>query len=39
LTTPDPSTDTLRPAVGTAVIREADATHYIDDAAVTVDPQ
>ncbi|WP_435093254.1 hypothetical protein [Halorubrum sp. N11] len=26
-------------AVGTAVIREADATHYVDDLAVAVEPR
>jgi len=37
-TTPELSTDTLHLAVGTAVIWEADATHYIDDLAVTIEP-
>jgi len=36
-TTPELSTDTLHLAVGTAVIWEADATHYVDDLAVTVE--
>ncbi|WP_434521749.1 hypothetical protein [Halorubrum sp. AS12] len=38
-TTPELSTDTLYLAVGTAVIWEADATHYVDDLAVTVEPR
>jgi len=38
-TTPELSTDTLYLAVGTAVIREADATHYVDDLSVTVEPR
>lgn len=38
-TTPELSTDTLHFAVGTAVIWEADATHYVDDLAVTIEPQ
>ena len=36
-TTPELSTDTLHLAVGTAVIWEADATHYVDDLSVTVE--
>lgn len=38
-TTPELSTDTLHFAVGTAVIWEANATHYIDDLTVTIEPQ
>jgi hypothetical protein len=38
-TTPELSTDTLHFAVGTAVIWEADATHYVDDLTVTVSPR
>ncbi|EMA57228.1 hypothetical protein [Halorubrum lipolyticum] len=38
-TTPELSTDTLHLSVGTAVIWEADATHYVDDLAVTVEPR
>ncbi|QHS15759.1 hypothetical protein GWK26_00580 [haloarchaeon 3A1-DGR] len=38
-TTPTLTTDTLHVAVGTAVIWEADATHYIDDLAITVEPR
>lgn len=38
-TTPVLSTDTLHFAVGTAVIWEADATHYIDDLTITMTPQ
>lgn len=38
-TTPELTTDTLHFAVGTAVIWEADATHYVDDLSVTVEPQ
>ena len=38
-TTPELSTDTLHLAVGTAVIWEADATHYVDDLSVTVEPR
>ena len=38
-TTPELSTDTLHFAVGTAVIWEADATHYIDDLSVTIEPR
>lgn len=38
-TTPEVSTDTLHLAVGTAVVWEADATHYIDDLSVTVEPR
>lgn len=38
-TTPEPSTDKLHVAVGTAVIWKADARHYIDDLSVTVEPQ
>ncbi|WP_311173724.1 hypothetical protein [Halobellus ordinarius] len=37
-TTPELSTDTLHFAVGTAVIWEADATHYVDDLSVTIEP-
>lgn len=37
-TTPELSTETLHFAVGTAVIWEADATHYIDDLSVTIEP-
>jgi hypothetical protein len=36
-TTPELSTDTLYLAVGTAVIWEADATHYVDDLSVRVE--
>ena len=36
-TTPELSTDTLYLAVGTAVIWEADATHYVDDVRVDVE--
>jgi hypothetical protein len=36
-TTPELSTDTLHLAVGTAVIWEADATHYVDDLSVTIE--
>jgi hypothetical protein len=38
-TTPELSTDTLFLAVGTAVIWEADATHYVDDISVEIEPQ
>jgi hypothetical protein len=38
-TTPELSTDTIHFAVGTAVIWEADATHYIDDLSVTIEPR
>ncbi len=38
-TTPELSTDTLHLAVGTAVIWEADATHYVDDLSVSVEPR
>ncbi len=38
-TTPILSTDTLSFAVGTAVIWEADATHYIDNLTVTIEPR
>ncbi len=38
-TTPELSTDTLYLAVGTAVIWEADATHYVDDLSVRVEPR
>lgn len=38
-TTPELSTDALHFAVGTAVIWEADATHYVDDLSVTVEPR
>ncbi|RAW46235.1 hypothetical protein DQW50_05565 [Halorubrum sp. 48-1-W] len=38
-TTPELSTDTLHFAVGTAVIWEADATHYIDDLTVSIEPR
>ncbi|MUW14191.1 hypothetical protein GJ633_05605 [Halorubrum sp. CBA1125] len=38
-TTPELSTDTLYFAVGTAVIWEADATHYVDDLSVVVEPR
>ena len=36
-TTPELSTDTLYLAVGTAVIWEADATHYVDDLSVSTE--
>ncbi len=38
-TTPELSSGTLYLAVGTAVIWETDATHYIDDLAVRVEPR
>ncbi|MCD2199619.1 hypothetical protein LPA44_06885 [Halobacterium sp. KA-4] len=38
-TTPELSTDTLYLAVGTAVIWEADATHYVDDLSVSIEPR
>jgi hypothetical protein len=38
-TTPELPTETLHFAVGTAVIWEADATHYIDDLSVTIEPR
>jgi len=38
-TTPELSTDTLHFAVGTAVIWEADAEHFIDDLSVTIQPR
>lgn len=38
-TTPELSTETLYLAVGTAVIWEADATHYVDDLSVRVEPR
>jgi hypothetical protein len=38
-TTPELSTETLHLAVGTAVIWEADATHYIDDLSITIEPR
>ena len=38
-TTPELSTDTLSLALGTAVIWEADATHYVDDLSVRVEPR
>ncbi|ELZ42862.1 hypothetical protein C471_02680 [Halorubrum saccharovorum DSM 1137] len=38
-TAPELSMDTLHLAVGTAVIWGADATHYVDDLAVTVEPR
>ena len=38
-TTPELSTDTLHFAVGTAVLWEADATHYVDDLSVTIEPR
>jgi hypothetical protein len=38
-TTPELSTDTLHFAVGTAVIWEANAEHYIDDLSVIIEPQ
>ncbi len=36
-TTPEIATDTLYVAVGTAVIWEADATHYVDEISVTLE--
>lgn len=38
-TTPTLSTDTLHVAVGTSVIWEGDATHFVDDLSVTIAPQ
>lgn len=38
-TTPELSTQTLQFAVGTAVIWEADATHYIDDLSISIELQ
>jgi hypothetical protein len=38
-TTPELPTDTLHVAVGTAVIWEGDATHYVDDLAVEFEPR
>lgn len=38
-TTPRLDADTLHLAVGTAVIWEADATHYVDDLSVSVEPR
>jgi hypothetical protein len=38
-TTPELSTDTLHLAAGTAVIWEADATHYVDDLSVSIEPR
>jgi hypothetical protein len=38
-TTPELSTDTLHFAVGTAVIWEANATHFVDDLSVTIQPR
>lgn len=38
-TTPEITTETLHFAVGTAVIWEANATHYIDDLSVTISPR
>jgi hypothetical protein len=38
-TLPELSTDTLHLAVGTAVIWEADATHYVDDLSVSIEPR
>jgi hypothetical protein len=38
-TTPELSTETLHFAVGTAVIWEADATHYADDLSVAIEPR
>lgn len=38
-TTPELSTDTLYVALGTSVIWEGDATHYIDDVSVTLTPR
>lgn len=38
-TTPEITTDTLYVAVGTAVIWEADATHYVDEISVSFDPR
>jgi hypothetical protein len=38
-TTPELTTDTLHVAVGTAVIWEGDATHFVDDLTVEITPQ
>ena len=38
-TTPELTTDTLSVAVGTSVIWEGDATHFVDDLSVTLTPQ
>ena len=38
-TTPTISTDTLHVAIGTAVIWEGDATHYVDEVSVEIDSQ
>jgi hypothetical protein len=38
-TTPRLSTDRLQLALGTTVIWEADATHYVDDVAVEIEPR
>jgi hypothetical protein len=38
-TTPELSTDSIHFAVGTAVIWEADATHYVDDLSVAIEPR
>jgi hypothetical protein len=38
-TTPELSTDTLYLAVGTAVVWETGATHYVDDLSVSTEPQ
>ncbi|MDZ5811330.1 hypothetical protein U4E84_08210 [Halorubrum sp. AD140] len=38
-TTPDLSTDTLHVAVGHAVIWEGEATHYVDDVSVELEPR
>ncbi|MFB6270511.1 MAG: hypothetical protein ABEH83_11235 [Halobacterium sp.] len=38
-TTPELATDTLHLAVGTAVVWETGATHYVDDLSVTVAPR
>jgi hypothetical protein len=38
-TTPTVSTDTLYVAVGTSVIWEGDATHYVDEVSVTLEPR
>jgi hypothetical protein len=38
-TTPELSTGTIHFAVGTAVIWEGDATHYVDELSVTIEPR
>jgi hypothetical protein len=38
-TTPELATDTLFVAVGTSVIWEGDATHFVDDVSVTLSPR